>query len=194
LTLGDTNVCRGGSLSYTYTMSDNSCTDKVYFTLIDAGGHMYDSESTPSGGSGSGTFSIPSTATTGQASVDLDTTHRYYVDIKDCTPIPESWSINLRIANNDSEYHCIEDVEIFLDGFSTSIQTAQGECVNAGGEENLGTVSFPNSASAPEGATITRIEAVVNDGGSGAGTIKTLTTNNSILRNGSNYLFTLPQQ
>lgn len=105
--------------------------------------------------------------------------------------VPESWSINLRIANNDSEYHCINNVEIFLDTYG-SIQTAQGECVNAGGEENLGTISFPNSASAPEGATITRIEAVVNDGGSGAGTIKTLTTNNSILRNGNNYLFTLP--
>lgn len=84
LTLGASEVCKGGSLSYTYTMSDNSCTDKVYFTLIDAGGHMYDSESTPSGGSGSGTFSIPSTATTGQASVDLDATHRYYVNINDC--------------------------------------------------------------------------------------------------------------
>ena len=98
LTLGDTNVCRGGSLSYTYTMSDNSCTDKVYFTLIDAGGHMYDSESTPSGGSGSGTFSIPSTATTGQASVDLDTTHRYYVNINDCTR-----TITGKI-NNNSRY------------------------------------------------------------------------------------------
>lgn len=104
--------------------------------------------------------------------------------------VPESWSINLRIANNDSEYHCINNVEIFLDTYG-SIQTAQGECVNAGGEENLGTISFPNSASAPEGATITRIEAVVNDG-SGTGIIKTLTTNNSILRNGNNYLFTLP--
>lgn len=98
LTLGDTNVCRGGSLSYTYTMSDNSCTDKVYFTLIDAGGHMYDSESTPSGGSGSGTFSIPSTATTGQASVDLDTTHRYYVNINSCT----SWNVTGTVQNNTS--------------------------------------------------------------------------------------------
>ena len=104
--------------------------------------------------------------------------------------VPESWSINLRIANNDSIFHCINSVEIFLNTYG-SIQTDLGECVNAGGEENLGTVSFSNSASAPEGATITRIEAVVNDG-SGAGTIKTLTTNNSILRNGSDYLFTLP--
>lgn len=104
--------------------------------------------------------------------------------------VPESWSINLRIANNDSIYHCIENVEIFLNTYG-SIQTAQGECVNAGGEENLGTISFDNTASAPEGATITRIEAVVNNG-SGAGTIKTLTTNNSILRNGNSYLFTLP--
>ena len=98
LTLGDTNVCLGGSLSYTYTMNNTACTEPVIFTLLDAGDHYYDSTSTPSGGSGSGTFSIPSTATTGQASVDLDTTHRYYVNINDCERTVTG------TINNNSQY------------------------------------------------------------------------------------------
>ena len=104
--------------------------------------------------------------------------------------IPESWIINLRIANTTSDYACIDSVEIFIDGFSTSLQTDLGECVNAGGEENLGSVTLPNAASAPEGSTITRIEAVVSDGTGTPGVIKTLTTNNSTLTNGGNYKFT----
>ncbi len=97
--LSESTVCLGGNLSYTYTMSNTGCTDKVYFALFDAGGHMYESESTPSGGSGSGTFSIPSTATTGQASVTIGTTDRHYVNISSCS----SRSITGTIRN-DSDY------------------------------------------------------------------------------------------
>jgi len=140
LTLGDTNVCRGGSLSYTYTMSDNSCTDKVYFTLIDAGGHMYDSESTPSGGSGSGTFSIPSTATTGQASVDLDTTHRYYVNINSCT----SWNVTGTVQNNTSyiiqkatlEYYVGNDLRTVSFGGGVSPGSYRNVIVPIAAEDN----------------------------------------------------------
>ena len=97
--LGESTVCLGSNLSYTYTMSNTGCTDKVYFALFDASGHMYESESTPSGGSGSGAFSIPSTATTGQASVIIGTTDRHYVNISSCS----SRSITGTIKN-DSDY------------------------------------------------------------------------------------------
>lgn len=97
--LSDSTVCQGGSLSYTYTMSNTGCTDKLYFGLVDAGGHSIESESTPSGGMGSGTFSIPSTATTGQAAVNIDTSHTYYANISSCS----SRSITGTIKN-DSAY------------------------------------------------------------------------------------------
>lgn len=97
--LGDNTVCQGGSLSYTYTMSNTGCTDKLYFGLVDAGGHTIESESTPSGGSGSGTFSIPSTATTGQASVNIDASHTYHANISSCASRNVTGTIR-----NDSDY------------------------------------------------------------------------------------------
>lgn len=140
LALADTNVCRGGSLSYTYTMNNTACTEPVTFTLLDAGGHYYDSTSTPSGGSGSGTFSIPSTATTGQASVDLDTTHRYYVNINSCT----SWNVTGTVQNNTSyiiqmatlEYYVGNDLRTVSFGGGISPSAYRNVIVPIAAEDN----------------------------------------------------------
>ena len=82
--LGSSEVCRGNNLSYSYTMNNTACSDTLYFTLFDANGKPVESESIPSGGSGSGTFAIPSTAATGRASVTVGV-DRYYVTINDCS-------------------------------------------------------------------------------------------------------------
>ena len=140
LTLADTNVCLGGDLSYTYTMNNTACTEPVTFTLFDAGGHYYDSTSTPSGGSGSGTFSIPSTATTGQATVDLDTTHRYYVNINSCT----SWNVTGTVQNNTSyiiqmatlEYYVGNDLRTVSFGGGISPSAYRNVIVPIAAEDN----------------------------------------------------------
>lgn len=93
----DSEVCRGGTLGYTFDVKSSDCHETFYFTLYDADNNQYESSTTPTGGHGTGSFTIPASAATGQCSVTVYA-DRYYATIKDCTR-----TVTGKI-NNNSQY------------------------------------------------------------------------------------------
>lgn len=93
----DSEVCRGGTLGYTFDLKDSRCHETFYFTLFDADGNQYESSTTPTGGHGTGSFTVPTSAATGQCSVTVYT-DRYYATIKDCSRTVTG------VINNNSQY------------------------------------------------------------------------------------------
>ena len=93
----DSEVCRGGTLGYTFDVKSSDCHETFYFTLYDADNNQYESSTTPTGGHGTGSFTVPSSAATGQCSVTVYA-DRYYATIKDCTR-----TVTGKI-NNNSQY------------------------------------------------------------------------------------------
>lgn len=94
---GDTEVCNGGNLSYSYTMSSSECSATMTFSLVDSAGTVVTSKSTPYQGVGSGWFSLPTGIATGTATVTVNGS-AYTVNVVDCRKM-----FSIRITN-DTEY------------------------------------------------------------------------------------------
>jgi hypothetical protein len=99
-TIGD-EVCKGESLSYSYQTVDTSCSGEFTFRLWDSAGSMITSNSTPSGGSGSGSFNT-STAALGGATVDVTVNaeaKRYNINVIDCATPVEDITVTFTLTN-----------------------------------------------------------------------------------------------
>lgn len=99
-TIGD-EVCKGESLNYSYKTVDTSCSSEFTFRLWDSAGNMLTSNSTPSGGSGSGSFNTTNAAL-GGATVDVTVNaeaKRYNINVVDCTTPVEDITVNFTLTN-----------------------------------------------------------------------------------------------
>ena len=95
-------VCKGDDLTYSYTVKDPRCSSKFYFQFWDKAGTLFDSESTPSNGSGTGSFTTTNMATgEGTCDVTIKTTPvRLKINIKDCSPTPPPVDTGFTITMN----------------------------------------------------------------------------------------------